>query len=166
MRCKLNAMNQLFTIILVGLAGNNQSTQSSTIRCLIFTIKKNVVLNSQEEATGGQNGAAKDAEEVEMALDEEDDDFEAEDKAVDEENLNKLSASDPSFQQFLMKATRIISIFLKDRNTTQELARSVLHFMRLSSNLLTLEALKEEASMAKLLVDTMFQQKVNIHVRK
>ena len=39
MRCKLNAVNNLFTIILVGLAGNNQSTQSSTIRSLIFTIK-------------------------------------------------------------------------------------------------------------------------------
>jgi len=45
MREKFNAVNQLFTIILVGLAGNKTSTQSSTIRSLIFTIKQNVVLN-------------------------------------------------------------------------------------------------------------------------
>ena len=42
----------------------------------------------------------------------------------------------------------------------------MLHFMRLSSNLLSLEALKDESAMAKLLVDTMFQQKMNVHVRK
>jgi hypothetical protein len=30
---------------LVGLAGNKPSTQSSTIRSLIFTIKQNVILN-------------------------------------------------------------------------------------------------------------------------
>jgi hypothetical protein len=47
MRCKFNAVNQLFTIILVGLAGNKPQTQSSTIRSLIFTIKQNVVLNKQ-----------------------------------------------------------------------------------------------------------------------
>lgn len=47
MRCKFNAVNQLFTIILVGLAGNKSSTQSSTIRSLIFTIKQNVILNKQ-----------------------------------------------------------------------------------------------------------------------
>lgn len=45
MRCKFNAVNQLFTIILVGLAANKPQTQSSTIRSLIFTIKKNVILN-------------------------------------------------------------------------------------------------------------------------
>ena len=45
MRCKFNAVNQLFTIILVGLAGNKAQTQSSTIRSLIFTIKENVILN-------------------------------------------------------------------------------------------------------------------------
>ena len=39
MRERFNAVNQLFTIILVGLAGNKASTQSSTIRSLIFTIK-------------------------------------------------------------------------------------------------------------------------------
>ena len=45
MRCKFNAVNQLFTIILVGLAANKPQTQSSTIRSLIFSIKKNVILN-------------------------------------------------------------------------------------------------------------------------
>jgi len=39
MRSAFNAINQLFTIILVGLAGKNPSTQSSTIRSLIFAIK-------------------------------------------------------------------------------------------------------------------------------
>lgn len=42
MRVNFNAVNQLFTIILVGLAGNKSGTQSSTIRSLIFTIKQNV----------------------------------------------------------------------------------------------------------------------------
>jgi len=39
MRIRFNAVNQLFTIILVGLAGKNKSTQSAAIRSLIFTIK-------------------------------------------------------------------------------------------------------------------------------
>lgn len=39
MREKFNAVNQLFSIILVGLAGNKSHTKSSTIRALIFTIK-------------------------------------------------------------------------------------------------------------------------------
>lgn len=45
MRSRFNAVNQLFTIILVGLAANKAHTQSSTIRSLIFAIKQNVVLN-------------------------------------------------------------------------------------------------------------------------
>lgn len=99
--------------------------------------------------------------------DDDDDEFEDDNKDdADNDELSKMSASDPSFQQFLMKATRIVSIFLKDKNTSQELARSVLHFMRLSCNLLSQEALQEDPGMAKLLLDVMFQQKVNVHIRK
>ena len=51
--------------------------------------------------------------------DEEEDGFEDEDGGdQDNDDLNKISASDPSFQQFLIKATRIVSIFLKDKNTS------------------------------------------------
>jgi len=165
MRCKFNAINQLFTIILVGLAGNNQSTQSSTIRSLIFTIKQNVVLNKQEEQPDGTIDAQA-THEVDMMNAEEDDDFEDEKRKLQNEHMNKIYSSDPAFQQFIVKATRIISIFLKDQNASQELARSVLQFMKLSCNLLSDEALKDEGGMAKLLLDTMFQQKVNFHVRK
>lgn len=42
----------------------------------------------------------------------------------------------------------------------------MLHFMRLSSNLLSLGALQEDTAMAKLLLDVMFQQKTNVHIRK
>lgn len=50
MRTKLNAVNQLFTIILVGMAGSNPSIQSAAIRSLIFTIKKNVIITADQEA--------------------------------------------------------------------------------------------------------------------
>ena len=50
MRAKFNAVNQLFTIILVGIAGQNQSTQSAAIRSLIFALKQNVILNQDQEA--------------------------------------------------------------------------------------------------------------------
>jgi hypothetical protein len=52
MRCRFNSVNSLFTIILVGLAGKNTSTQSSTIRSLIFTIKKNVILDKSKTTEG------------------------------------------------------------------------------------------------------------------
>ena len=51
MRRRFNAVNQLFTIILVGLAANKPHTQSSTIRSLIFAIKQNVILNVTELVT-------------------------------------------------------------------------------------------------------------------
>ena len=47
MRCKFNAVNQLFTIILVGLTGTHSSTKSAAIRSLIFTIKRNIQFNKQ-----------------------------------------------------------------------------------------------------------------------
>jgi len=48
MRVNFNAVNQLFTIILIGLTGNKPHTQSSTIRSLIFTIKRNVVTKEDD----------------------------------------------------------------------------------------------------------------------
>lgn len=49
MRESFGAVNNLFTMILVGLAGNSASTQSSTIRSLIFCIKQNVILNKNNQ---------------------------------------------------------------------------------------------------------------------
>ena len=111
MRCKFNAVNQLFTIILVGLAGNNASTQSSTIRSLIFAIKQNIILN-EEQFNRSQNKP-----------DQEDMDVDDDEEQADQ---NKILATDGGFQQFMMKATRIVTIFLKDRRIPHELARSVL----------------------------------------
>lgn len=54
------------------------------------------------------------------------DEFENDDDNEKDSNKNKLPSNDPSFQQFLTKATRIISLFLKDKNTRHELTRSVL----------------------------------------
>ena len=74
--------------------------------------------------------------------DDEEDEFENDDDNEDDSNQNKLPSNDQSFQQFLVKATRIISLFLKDKNTRHELTRSVLLFLRLSCNLLTIETIQ------------------------
>lgn len=73
--------------------------------------------------------------------DDEDDEFENDDAGQNDANKNKLPSNDPSFQQFLAKATRIISLFLKNRTTRHELTRSVLLFLKLSCNLLSNEVL-------------------------
>lgn len=65
-------------------------------------------------------------------------------KKEDNPFLNIILASDPNFQLFLFKATKIISIFLKDKNSPQELTRSVLKFIKISINLMTDEKLKPE----------------------
>lgn len=98
MRVTFNANNQLFTMLLVGLAGNKPHIQSSTIRSLIFAIKKNVILRKSDD---------------EML-------------EADPEDLNKIHSSDAGFQQFLAKSTRIVLLFLKNKGSPQELHRSVL----------------------------------------
>ena len=79
MRVRFNAINQLFTIILIGLAGKNTGTQSATIRCLIFSIKKNVRFQRQEASTNM-----------------EDDDEEMGEEP--EEHKNRIDVMDPGFQ--------------------------------------------------------------------
>lgn len=104
MRCKFNAVNQLFTIILVGLAGNKPQTQSATIRSLIFTIKQNVILNKQLFI------------DIENQNIEPDVDFETDEVDQEEDpEKNKIQSNDEGFQMFMLKATKIVSIFLKDR---------------------------------------------------
>lgn len=132
MRCKFNAVNQLFTIILVGLAGNKPQTQSNTIRSLIFTIKKNVHFHGQ---------AADPAD-------------------------NLIEVSDAGFQDFLAKTCKIVGIFLKDRTLTNELARSILQFLKIASSLMDVDRVKSQDGLAKQVVDSLFSQKSNPHVKK
>jgi len=49
MRVNFNAVNQLFTIILVCLAGNKHQTQSATIRSLLFAMKECVIFSKNQE---------------------------------------------------------------------------------------------------------------------
>lgn len=109
MREKFNAVNQLFSIILVGLAGNKTHTQSSTIRALIFTIKKNVQFKNMQE---------------------------------DDTRSNLITVDNAGFQDFLKKASKIVAIFLKDRNAPHELVRSVMQFIKIALNLLSEATLK------------------------
>jgi len=48
------------------------------------------------------------------------------DEDKEEVDHNKILATEEGFQQFMMKATRIVAIFLKDKRVPHELARSVL----------------------------------------
>jgi len=127
MRVKFKAVNQLFTIILVGLAGNKTQTQSATIRSLIYTIKQNVQFSN---STGQE----------------------------------LISAADPGFQQFLVKAVKIVVIFMRNRATPHELARSVMQFIKIAISLLSEELLKGE--IAKLVIDSLFQSRHSPHVKK
>lgn len=133
MREKFGAVNQLFSIILVGLAGSNSQTQSSTIRAIIFTIKKNVQFGNQ---------------------------------TADDERQNLIQISDAGFQAFLKKASKIVAIFLRDRNCPQELVRSVLQFLKITTGLLSEEELKEDGGVAKLILSYLFAHKMNHHVNK
>lgn len=140
MRVDLNMINQLFSVILVGLAAKQQSTQASTIRALIFAIKENVVLNSQENHQIEQN------DEDEEIMDEDDDDnedqFRKQRLEARKKMRNKLVASEAGFQDFLLKASKIVSIFLKDQTTSHELCRAVLSFLRVTAALLSEDNLK------------------------
>lgn len=102
MRCKLNAINNLFTIILVGLAGSNQSTQSSTIRCLIFSIKQNILHKNSQLDRGADtsfSGAQRQPKEENMEDDDDEaDEFENDEDNENDSNKNKLPSNDPSFQ--------------------------------------------------------------------
>jgi len=82
----------LFTIILVGLAGKNTSTQSATIRSLIFTLKQNVIL-SDAQMTAIRN---------EQQYDEDDDNVMEEDRNLKDEGFpdryaNMIVWTDPGF---------------------------------------------------------------------
>ena len=65
-----------------------------------------------------------------------------------------------------MKASRIVAIFLKDRNTSHELARSVLQFLKISINLLNEDLLKGDQGILKIFIDNLFSQKLSYHVKK
>lgn len=100
-----------------------------------------------------------------------DDDFEDEgfkksEKKEEENYYNMIKAYDAGFQQFLSKATKIVSIFLKDKKTPQELARSVLKFLKISVSILGEDKLDGEQGIAKNIIDQLFSQKENNHVKK
>jgi len=60
-----------------------------------------------------------------------------------------------------------VALFLKDRNTPHELARSVLQFMKISVTLLSNELLEDKDSgVAKFMLDNMFHLKVSHHIKK
>ena len=65
-----------------------------------------------------------------------------------------------------MKACKIAVIFLKDRNTPHELARSVLQFLKISCSLLTIDLVQSETGLAKIIIDNLFTLKMNLHVKK
>ena len=69
--------------------------------------------------------------------------MDADDEELEEAEKNKIMAEDAGFQQFLTKATKIVAIFIKNRDAPQELHRSVLQFMKISVNLLNDNTLKE-----------------------
>lgn len=56
---------------------------------------------------------------------------------------------------FMLKATKIVAIFLKDKEAPQELIRSVLQFIKISVNLLKENHLKE-GGISKLILETLF----------
>ena len=56
----------------------------------------------------------------------------------------------------MKKAAKIVAIFIKDRRTPHELARSVLQFLKISASLLEVPALKEEGGVAKLVLENLF----------
>lgn len=55
----------------------------------------------------------------------------------------------------MLKATKIVAIFLKDKEAPQELIRSVLQFIKISVNLLKETHLKE-GGISKLILETLF----------
>jgi len=65
----------------------------------------------------------------------------------------------------MQKASRIVVIFLKDGSTPHELARSVLQFLKISITLLHEDRLKQNG-IAKFVIDNMFQQRLNYHIKK
>lgn len=70
----------------------------------------------------------------------------------------------------MMKATKIVIIFLKNRAIPHELARSVLKFSKISVNLMNDASLMNSqgnsAGISKLIIDTLFKDKVNAIVKK
>ena len=60
-----------------------------------------------------------------MEGDESSDEFKEENQEK-EMQKNKILITEAPFQNFLAKATKIVILFLKDKNASQELARSVL----------------------------------------
>ena len=71
---------------------------------MIFTIKQNVILNKQLFI------------DIENQNIEPDVDFETDEVDQEEDpEKNKIQSNDEGFQMFMLKATKIVSIFLKDR---------------------------------------------------
>jgi hypothetical protein len=77
-----------------------------------------------------------------------------------------LRVTDKSTQDFLTKATKIVSIFMKDKKTPHELARSVLKFLKLAVTVLEEDRLKGEQGICKNIIDQLFSSKENHHVKK
>lgn len=93
-------------------------------------------------------------------------DFETDEVDQEEDpEKNKIQSNDDGFQMFMLKATKIVTIFLKDKMAPQELVRSVLQFQKISVNLLKEEHLKE-GGISKLILETLFQGQFNHLVAK
>ncbi len=78
--------------------------------------------------------------------DEEQDDLENEEfthgKKEEKNYSNMIKPDDAGFQQFLLKTTKIISLFLKDKKAPHELYRSILRYVSVSVQILDLNQLK------------------------
>lgn len=74
--------------------------------------------------------------------DDEEDEFLKQRLEAKKKMRNKLVATEAGFQDFLLKASKIVSIFLKDQTTSHELCRAVLSFLRVAASLLSDDNLK------------------------
>jgi len=63
-------------------------------------------------------------------------------KKVHKDYSNMIKPDDQGFQQFLLKTTKIISLFLKDKRAPHELYRSILRYISVSVQILDQDQLK------------------------
>lgn len=66
----------------------------------------------------------------------------------------------------MAKTCKIVAIFMKNRETPHELARSALQFLKIAINILEESHLKTEGKVAALMIDSLFEHKLNHHVKK
>ena len=135
-----NATSQLLQILLVGFAGNSPQTKSCTIRALIYNLKANVAWKHEIRET---------KEEIDNLSD-------SEDEAPDRNKFTKILASTPEVQDFIVKVTKIIALFLKDASAPKELHRSVLKFIKVAITYIDFEDASKAAELLPLILSHVF----------